>query len=78
MGIAKSVMKSGATKNSAVAAPKGMTAKAAKKVMFENTTKAVRTRCRPGLLVRNSAKPPSRCKNTRLTRTPTIERTKII
>ena len=77
-GIDSSVMKSGATKNNAVASASGITARAAKKVMFAVTIRRPRRRCSPGCFVRSIRKPPSNCRINRLKDMPIAERTKII
>ena len=74
IGIDSSVIISGATKNSAVASASGITASAAKKLMFEITTITPRSTCSPGVLVLSRCNPPSQRTSSRLNRMPIEER----
>ena len=72
------VMKSGATKKSAVASASGIDASAAKKAMFATTMQSPRATCAPGRRVRSARSPPSNLSMARLNRVATAARTKTI
>ena len=72
------VMKSGATKKSAVASARGIAASAAKNAMFATTMQSPRAMCAPGRRVRSARSPPSNRSIARLNRIATAARTKTI
>ena len=75
-GIASRVMNNGATKKTAIASARLITAKAVKYVRFEITISIPRRACSNGVAVRRILKPPSNCTSTRENTMPIAERTK--